>query len=139
MGESIDGDCREPGVAKDDFVGAFAGRVTIKSGLHVGEQVAPNVRESFEKFVGELPRFSRLFFSRVRKGLADQFRQEGLSDFEVVNAYFGGGPIGLFAFAFSESGEEDGSKRLNERDQVAILGESSAAGAGGFVGRRVIG
>ena len=49
VGQAIDGDGRQPGVAKDDLVEALGGRVAVEGGLHVLRRACAAAREALQK------------------------------------------------------------------------------------------
>ncbi len=84
VGETVDGDCFQAGIAEDDFVGPFGCRVTIESSLDVGREKFADGRESFEELQRDLDGalfvivflsldagFAPLFHIEVTKGSAD--------------------------------------------------------------------
>ena len=50
MGQPVDGDGKQPGVAEDDLIHAGSGGIPVKEGLHIGLGHSPHPRDSPEKF-----------------------------------------------------------------------------------------
>ena len=91
MGDAVDEDGIEAGVGEDDFIGGMGSGVAIEGGLDIeGEELA-EVREFFEKLVGEeqgllvamvagliVVAFSGGAVLFVADGFADLFVEEGV-------------------------------------------------------------
>ncbi|MDY3298312.1 hypothetical protein, partial [Selenomonas sp.] len=66
MGQPVDGDCKQAGVAEDDFVHTEGGGVSVKEGLHIGLGNGPDPRNGPEEFYAQLLRlFSGGSFSQL--------------------------------------------------------------------------
>ena len=137
VGQAVDGDRLQAGIAEDHLVQRLAGRVAVVGGLHVQGQNLPQVGQLFEKLdrlglaegleLAGLPRIALALLDRlVPQRPADLHGQRVVQPVDQI-AHVIGDVAQVQAVAAAVAGIEDFLEVLGGRDDRLVVGQRAVA------------
>ena len=137
VGDALDGDGFDEGIAEDDFFAAAGGGVALKGGLDVGGEKFAGAGDAAEKIVSE---FSGLLVGAIgcveAKALAD-FLADALGDAENAMTGEAGEVLAVDGIGVVKAGEEELEEVFADGGDGAFGGEVGAVDMVGATAGRV--